>query len=420
MSSSDEYNPPLSDSPPAKRQRLSPQKHSPPRAPERSPIADPASSTPSPPRPSARPQRHATLYDAVADRITVAGFTTAHRPSLPSTRDVSSRSVQPLPPADVLFKRTAAPTRYAEPDLDIYGAHRWLPSRTATLLDPAVSAAYPSAETLRQLRLQNDDKALGAAPRGASVAAASGLGHGGEGSTNLNSRAPWAGDAAAAPASARETSQPRLPDSALLEALHAYAAEYYARTSDDGGASDWRSMDETALLALGLLVEEAAREVVGGGGWRALVEGELEGEMVRQGRDVERSVVAVDERRQAGRRSKRAAGRQAGDTAAGGGRDREGSSRIGSESGSRASSSGQDGDVEDLDAVPNAEGAENQPGGNVEVDGGARLAQRDGRSGSRTRQHKATGVGARMAQATAALGSSRRRGPGYQFMHDDY
>lgn len=211
----------------------------------------------------------------------------------PSTRDTSNRSGVALPPAEVLFKRTKAPARYEEPQLDPYGAHRWLASRTATLNDAAVSQAYPSSETLRQLRQQNEDQGLSQLARGSSVAAASCLGGGGQGQAEGRRR------------QAEEPRPPTLPDSDLLKALHAYTSAFYARTSHDGGANDWRSMDETALLALGILVEEAGGEVVRNGGWRALVEGEHEGDMVRKGRDASRSVIAIDGwRKQSGRTRK--------------------------------------------------------------------------------------------------------------------
>ena len=54
-----------------------------------------------------------------------------------------------------------------------------------------------------------------------------------------------------------------LPDSDLLKALHCYASDFYSRSTVDGGKGDWRSMDETALLALGVLMEEVCRETLG-------------------------------------------------------------------------------------------------------------------------------------------------------------
>jgi hypothetical protein len=73
----------------------------------------------------------------------------------------------------------------------------------------------------------------------------------------------------------------RLPDSDLLKAIHAYASDLYADATDDKGRCDFRSMDETALLALGVLLEEAAVQVLGETGDMVLVEPEgLEGVML--------------------------------------------------------------------------------------------------------------------------------------------
>lgn len=54
----------------------------------------------------------------------------------------------------------------------------------------------------------------------------------------------------------------RLPDSDLLKAIHAYAADFYGTIAGQDDAS-FKSLDETALLALGILIEEAASEAVG-------------------------------------------------------------------------------------------------------------------------------------------------------------
>lgn len=69
----------------------------------------------------------------------------------------------------------------------------------------------------------------------------------------------------------RQQQLTRLPDSELLKVLHAYVSDFCA-TTEDGGEGDWRSLDETALLALGILVEEAAVEALGETGDLALVE----------------------------------------------------------------------------------------------------------------------------------------------------
>ncbi|KAI1442924.1 hypothetical protein F5Y02DRAFT_232097 [Annulohypoxylon stygium] len=75
-----------------------------------------------------------------------------------------------------------------------------------------------------------------------------------------------------------------LPDSDMLKAIHSYASHFYAALATQGSPSDptapnidESSMDETALLALGILVEEAGREALGNMGDLVFTEGvELE------------------------------------------------------------------------------------------------------------------------------------------------
>ena len=66
----------------------------------------------------------------------------------------------------------------------------------------------------------------------------------------------------------------RLPESDLLKAIHAYASDFYGRAVKWKGKVDFESLDETALLAVGILMEEMAREVLGETGDLAFVEGE--------------------------------------------------------------------------------------------------------------------------------------------------
>lgn len=63
-----------------------------------------------------------------------------------------------------------------------------------------------------------------------------------------------------------------LPDSDLLKTLHRYAADYCANATQDRGKSVLRSLDETALLALGVLIEETASMAMGRTGYLALLE----------------------------------------------------------------------------------------------------------------------------------------------------
>jgi hypothetical protein len=71
------------------------------------------------------------------------------------------------------------------------------------------------------------------------------------------------------------SSQLPLPDSDLLTAIHAYVAHYCSTMSSGDSYKAWRSMDETALLAMGILVEEAVRDALGGTGDLAFVEGDI-------------------------------------------------------------------------------------------------------------------------------------------------
>ncbi|KAI0838784.1 hypothetical protein F5Y06DRAFT_44300 [Hypoxylon sp. FL0890] len=73
-----------------------------------------------------------------------------------------------------------------------------------------------------------------------------------------------------------------LPDSDMLKAIHSYTSHFYAALASTRGPRggqesvrniDERSMDETALLAFGILVEEAGREVLGKMGDLVFTEG---------------------------------------------------------------------------------------------------------------------------------------------------
>ncbi|KAF2221110.1 hypothetical protein BDZ85DRAFT_24284 [Elsinoe ampelina] len=86
-----------------------------------------------------------------------------------------------------------------------------------------------------------------------------------------------------------------LPASDLLKAIHAYASGYYA-TGPLKGKWDWRSMDETALLAMGILLEETMKDRIEATGDLAFVEGEgdvngLKGKGFWDGRTWRRSVI---------------------------------------------------------------------------------------------------------------------------------
>ncbi|KAK6530053.1 hypothetical protein TWF694_003427 [Orbilia ellipsospora] len=63
-----------------------------------------------------------------------------------------------------------------------------------------------------------------------------------------------------------------LPDSDLLKAIHAYAADFYAAKGWDTVTG--RCMDESALLAMGVLLEEWCKEMIGKDGDMVFLERE--------------------------------------------------------------------------------------------------------------------------------------------------
>lgn len=67
----------------------------------------------------------------------------------------------------------------------------------------------------------------------------------------------------------------KLPDSEMLRAVHAYASDFYSSATGRGKEKiDSWSLDETALIAVGILLEEAVREALGENGDMAFVEPE--------------------------------------------------------------------------------------------------------------------------------------------------
>lgn len=96
-----------------------------------------------------------------------------------------------------------------------------------------------------------------------------------------------------------------LPDSDLLKSVHRYSSKFYAAMGrrnrlllENGGSSaaigrrsvDERSMDETALLAFGILLEEAGREMLGRRGDLVFTEGRVVGADGSSGDEVARDL----------------------------------------------------------------------------------------------------------------------------------
>ena len=73
-------------------------------------------------------------------------------------------------------------------------------------------------------------------------------------------------------AHARLPANQQLPNGDLLTAIHAYVSKLYSRNAESDGLPAWKCMDETALIAFGILMEETAREVLGETGDFAFVE----------------------------------------------------------------------------------------------------------------------------------------------------
>lgn len=95
-----------------------------------------------------------------------------------------------------------------------------------------------------------------------------------------------------------------LPSSEMLETIHAYAADFYEFATENHGLHDHHSMDETALIAMGILVEELAKEALGDTGDLVLVEGEaVLNEMDETG--VETDTTNASQPRELGQRRKR-------------------------------------------------------------------------------------------------------------------
>jgi hypothetical protein len=76
----------------------------------------------------------------------------------------------------------------------------------------------------------------------------------------------------------------KLPDSELLKAVHAYTSDFYSIRTEDKGKCDFRSLDETALIALGVILEETSGQVLGETGDMVLVEPEVYDDFVPESR----------------------------------------------------------------------------------------------------------------------------------------
>ena len=70
-----------------------------------------------------------------------------------------------------------------------------------------------------------------------------------------------------------------LPAPDLLKAIHSYSADFYAKTADAQADLSYQSLDGSALLALGILLEESCNVMLGGTGDLALLEEKIADEV---------------------------------------------------------------------------------------------------------------------------------------------
>jgi hypothetical protein len=104
-------------------------------------------------------------------------------------------------------------------------------------------------------------------------------------------------------AHARLPADQQLPSGELLTAIHAYVSKLYSRAIVEDSQPAWKCMDETALIAFGILMEETAREVLGDTGDFAFVEGadEEEDKILGAAREIEQSDVGSLESKETSR-----------------------------------------------------------------------------------------------------------------------
>ncbi|KAF2281008.1 uncharacterized protein EI97DRAFT_472183 [Westerdykella ornata] len=96
-----------------------------------------------------------------------------------------------------------------------------------------------------------------------------------------------------------------LPSGELLTALHAYISNFYARSQRRVNQKVWKSMDETALIALGILIEETTKEILGETGDFVFTEGMEEGEEEAEADDIVRQRIRAQNERPSEARSDR-------------------------------------------------------------------------------------------------------------------
>jgi len=85
----------------------------------------------------------------------------------------------------------------------------------------------------------------------------------------------------------------KLPDSDLLKDVHAYVSDFYELTNAPRDRYDFRSLDETALLAMGILLEEACKEPLGASGDMVFTEPQSWDQQLPQSLESQRQIEGV-------------------------------------------------------------------------------------------------------------------------------
>jgi len=78
----------------------------------------------------------------------------------------------------------------------------------------------------------------------------------------------------------------KLPESDVLKALHCYISDFYSSATSNEAVGVWGSLDESALLCLGVLIEEAVREILGETGDLVFTEGDEHDDSHRKSQEI--------------------------------------------------------------------------------------------------------------------------------------
>ena len=256
-----------------------------------------------PPIQQRSPYRSRSIYPTVAGRVTLQGHINLPsdletKPTSARTytriRDTQIRSGLPLAPPEVLLSVPDAPERHEEPEWDVYGAHRWLRQYTRENVYRKIAETdkvrrwsknkgelpgWSVKDTVEELEKERQEEQIGEE-----------AGQKDDGVVEAERFLKRMVDG---------NEELRLPDSDLLKAVHRYCSHFYDamasysaenevgsecvgggggegvkgggrrvdqttenKTNNIASSGDWYSLDETALLAFGILLEETCRSLI--------------------------------------------------------------------------------------------------------------------------------------------------------------